>query len=45
MKLKVQSQNRYIIDGKLVLATTFKEALSEYMKVWGSGGVAFAVRN
>ena len=42
MKLKLQSQNRYVIDGKLVLATSFKEALAEYMSVWGSGGVAFA---
>ena len=44
MKLKNQNQNRYVIDGKLVLATSFKEALAEYMATWGSGGVAFARR-
>ncbi len=44
MKLKIQNENRYIIDGKLVLATTFKEALAEYMATWGSSGVAYAAR-
>ena len=41
MKLKTQDQNRYIIGGSLVLATSFKEALAEYMVIHGSGGVAF----
>jgi len=40
MKIKNQQQNRYIIDNKLVLATSFKEALAKYMLKWGSSGVA-----
>ena len=41
MKIKPMSSNRYIIGGILVLATSFKEALAEYMAIHGSGGVAF----
>ena len=42
MKLKHQSQTRYIVDGKLIMAENFKAALQKYMETWGSGGVAFA---
>jgi len=44
MKLKHQSQSRYIVDGKLILADNFKEALAKYMEVFGSGGIAYAAR-
>ena len=44
MKLKHQNQNRYIVDGKLILADNFKAALAKYMETFGSGGIAYAAR-
>jgi hypothetical protein len=37
MKIKHMNENRYLINGMLVLAKTYKEAIAEYISVAGSG--------
>ena len=39
MKLKIKhtSDNRYIINGLLILAKTYKNAIAEYLNIHGSG--------
>ena len=45
MKLKQQSDNRYVINGYVTLAKTFKDAIAEYLSVHSGGSVPiFAAR-
>lgn len=41
MKIKHTSENRYIINGMLVLAKTYKDAIAEYLSVHGGSHPIF----
>ncbi len=37
MKIKQQNENRYTINGMVLMANTYKDAIAEYVSIVGSG--------
>lgn len=44
MKIKHSSENRYIINGMIVLATNYKDAMAQYLMKYDGSVPIFAVK-